>query len=73
VSCCVSAHALLSALVARLTAGGDVTERELAAVIGSGCPRADVASALAQNDAPPFVRARDALVRVPVPLDPAAG
>jgi hypothetical protein len=64
VSCCVNAHALFSVLLTRLANGGDVTEKELAAVIGAGCPRADVEAALARSDAAPFLRARDALARV---------
>ena len=64
-SCCVSAHALLSALVARLASGGtDVTEKELVAVIGSGCPRADVERALARSDLPAFARARATLSHI---------
>jgi hypothetical protein len=61
----VSAHALLSAVVARLASGaGETDEKELAAVIGAGCPRADVERALAKSDAPAFVRAREALAHV---------
>ena len=65
-SSCVNAHALLSAIVARLAKGeGDTNEKELAAVIGAGCPRGDVEAALAKGDAPAFARARAALARVP--------
>ena len=65
-STCVSAHALLSAIVARLAKDeGDTNEKELAAVLGAGCPRADLEAALATSDAPAFVRARDALARIP--------
>jgi hypothetical protein len=64
VSTCVPAHALLSAVVTRLANGGDTSEKELAAVIGAGVPRADVETALAKSDAPSFVRAREALSRI---------
>jgi hypothetical protein len=66
-STCIPAHALLSAVVARLQEGGDTNEKELAAVIGSGVPRADVETAFAKSDAPSFVRAREALARVTTP------
>jgi hypothetical protein len=46
---CVTAHALLSALVARLEADGpDARIDELSAIIASGAPRADVEAALAR-------------------------
>ncbi len=65
-STCVPAHALLSAVVARLASGGaDTTRQELAAVIGSGVPREDVARALARDDAPGFARARAVLASIP--------
>jgi hypothetical protein len=58
---CVTAHALLSALVARLARGGpDATLEELRAILGAGCPMEDVRVALAR-DAPAFRRARDTL------------
>ncbi len=61
---CVTGHALLSALVARLAKGGrPATEGELAALLGSGCPEGDVRAALArEGDA--FAEARAALERV---------
>ncbi len=63
-STCVDAHALLSAILARLAGGGETDEKELRAILGAGCPRADVEAALAKNDAPAFERARDALSRI---------
>ena len=64
-SCCVNAHALLSAVVARLAAGGETNEKELAAILGSGCTRADMEAALSRSDAAPFLRARESLSRIP--------
>lgn len=44
---CVTAHALLSALVSRLEGEGpDATLGELRAIIASGAPKADVDAAL---------------------------
>ena len=63
-STCVPAHALLSAVVTRLSQGGETNEKELRAVIGSGVPRADVERAFADRDEPSFVRAREALSRI---------
>ncbi|HEY8073397.1 MAG TPA: hypothetical protein VIF62_04795 [Labilithrix sp.] len=64
-STCVSAHALLSAIVARLAKDeGDTDEKELAAILGAGCPRADIEAALAKSDSPRFARARASLARL---------
>jgi hypothetical protein len=56
---CVTAHALLSALVARLESGGpDATRDELRAIIASGAPRADVEAALDRAKGERAARAR---------------
>lgn len=59
---CVTAHALLSALVSRLEAEGpDATLAELRAIIASGAPKADVDAALGRAKSERAARARDLL------------
>lgn len=63
---CVTAHALLSALVARLEKGGAAaTAEELRAIVGAGCPRADVDAALARASGEAAARAREILATLP--------
>lgn len=65
---CITAHALLSGLVARLEAGGaDATARELVAIVGSGCPRRDVEATLARARGEGAARARELLARTDTP------
>lgn len=55
---CVTAHALLSALVARLEGEGpDARADELRAIIASGAPKADVEAALKRAKGERAVRA----------------
>lgn len=63
---CVTVHALLSALVRRIDLEGYAPSRaELAALLRAGCPRADVARALSQSDAPAFRAARATFEQLP--------
>lgn len=63
---CVTAHALLSALVARLEKGGaDATADELRAIIGAGCLREDIEAALARARGERATRARALLAAMP--------
>jgi hypothetical protein len=63
---CITAHALLSGLVARLEAGGaEARADELVAIVAAGCPRADVEAALARSAAPACARALALLARTP--------
>lgn len=55
---CVTPHALLSALVARLRKGGpDATRRELETLVKAGCSRDDVVAALSREAGDAFARA----------------
>jgi hypothetical protein len=65
---CVTAHALLSALVARLDGGGaDARPDELVSIVAAGCPRADVEAALARSRSDAGARARELLARTETP------
>lgn len=65
---CVTAHALLSALVRRLETGGpEARADELRAIVGSGCPRADVEAALARASGDAIERARALLAATETP------
>jgi hypothetical protein len=65
---CISPHALLSALVGRLERGGpDARADELVAIVGAGCPRADVEAALARASGEAVLRARDLLAHTETP------
>ncbi len=65
---CVTAHALLSALVRRLETGGaDARADELRAIVASGCPRADVEAALARATGDAAARAKELLARTETP------
>lgn len=66
--CCVTPHALLSALVARMRGGGPAASAdELRAIVASGGPRADVEAALAREQGEPFERARAVLAATDTP------
>jgi len=45
---CVPVQALLGALVAKVEQGYEPTQREIDAVVGSGCPREEVTAAIAR-------------------------
>jgi hypothetical protein len=45
---CVPAQALLDALVAKVERGHEPTQREIDALVGSGCTREEVAAAIAR-------------------------
>lgn len=65
---CITAHALLSGLVARLESGGpDATAAELVAIVGAGCPRQDVDAALARARGDHAARARELLAATDTP------
>lgn len=65
---CVSAHALLSAFVARLEGdGADATAAELAAIVAAGCPRVDLEAALVRGNSSASARARRLLAETPTP------
>ncbi len=65
---CVTAHALLSALVRRLETGGaDARADELRAIVASGCPRADVEAALSRASGEAVMRARELLAATETP------
>ncbi len=65
---CITAHALLSGLVARLESDGpDATADELIAIVGAGCPRRDVEAALARAQGDRVARARELLARTDTP------
>jgi len=48
--CCISPQALVSALILRIEREGIVpSEKELAAVLGAGCPREDMRARLVER------------------------
>jgi hypothetical protein len=65
---CVTAHALLAALVSRLESGGpDARADELIAIVGAGCPRADVEATLRRTAGESAARALALLDRTQTP------
>jgi hypothetical protein len=59
---CVTGHALLSALVARLRRGGaEAARSEIEALLKTGCSYTDIESAFLREEGEAFQRALDVL------------
>jgi hypothetical protein len=64
---CVTGHAFLSALVARLRSGGaDAAQSEIEALLKTGCSYTDIESAFLREDGEAFQRALDVLRRAAI-------